>query len=76
MAKSTLERVPPNSYRTPDGRFTISKVHRGRCYGDVWILVDNRKKQKLPSRSLKACRSEIDEILREESTMSDTTHTH
>ncbi len=33
-------------YRSACGRFTISKVHYGRCAGDAWILVDLRHKFK------------------------------
>lgn len=38
------ERIRAGSYRTEDGRFTISRVNRGRCFPIQWIVVDNQLK--------------------------------
>jgi hypothetical protein len=57
------ERVPPNCYRSVDGRFTISRVNLGRCAGVRWILVDNRSKSQTRHWTLASAQLEADNAL-------------
>ncbi len=57
------ERVPPNSYRAMDGRFTISRVNLGRCIGSRWILVDNLTKQKESCLTLTSAKTRVEDVL-------------
>lgn len=62
-AAITWERVPPNSYRSLDGRFTVSRVNFGRCAGVRWILVDNRTRAQTQHWTLGKAQIEADDLL-------------
>lgn len=59
----TWEQRGAGSYRALEGRFTISRVNLGRCYGVRWILVDNRWKEKSMHHTLIDAQETAEQIL-------------
>ena len=54
--------MPEGYLRSTTGRFTISKVNRGRCYGLRFILVDNRFKEHSEHFTLRDARQMAQQI--------------